>query len=72
MNENETTDETDWAAMGQEMVQDQYNDYYKLDICLIDILSCYWKFSNDKLMMRITGLDRIVEDTEESNDVTID
>ena len=72
VNENGTTDEMDWAAMLQEEVQDQHNDADKLGICPIDILSCYWKSSNGKLMLWITGLDGIVKDTVEANNVRID
>ena len=43
MNDKGTTDEMDWDSMGQEKVHDQQNDADKLDICPIDILSCYWK-----------------------------
>ena len=39
VNGNGTTDDMDWAAMGQEEVQDQQNDADKLDICPIDSLS---------------------------------
>ena len=56
MNDKGTTDEMDWAAMLQEEVQDQPNDADKLGICPIDILSCYWKSSNGKLMLWIIGL----------------
>ena len=41
MNEKGTTDDMDWATMGQEEVKYQHNDAGKLDICLIYILSCY-------------------------------
>ena len=58
--------------MGQEEVQYHQNDYEKLDICLIDILSCYWKSSNGKLMLQITGLNEICEDGVEADDVKID
>ena len=47
------------------------NDAYKLDICPIDILSCYWKSSNGTLMLQITGLDGIGEDTVEADDMKI-
>ena len=46
LNENGTTDDMDWAEIGQKEVQYQQNDADKLDICPIDILSCYWKCSN--------------------------
>ena len=41
VNEKGTTDDMDWAAMGKEEVQNQQNDSDELDICPIDILSCY-------------------------------
>ena len=58
--------------MGQEEVQYHQNDYDKLDICLIDILSCYWKSSNGKLMLQITGLNGLSKDVVEADDVKID
>ena len=45
MNKNGTTDEMDWVAMGQEEVQYQHNSADKIDICLIDVISCDWKSS---------------------------
>ena len=48
------------------------NDAYKLDICPIDILSCYWKSTNGKLMLQITGLNGLSEDMVEADDVKID
>ena len=57
--------------MRQEEVQYQQNDADKLDICPIDILSCYWKSYNGKLMLRTTGLNGIGEDTVEADDVNI-
>ena len=71
MNENETTDEMYWSAMGQEEVQDQMNYYNELDIFPIDILLCYWKYFNGKLMLRINGLAGLDEDTVEADDVKI-
>ena len=56
VNKNGTIYEMDWAAMGQEEVQDQLNDAEKYNTCPINILSHYWKSSNGKLMLRITGL----------------
>ena len=53
-------------------MQDQQNDADELDICPIYILSCYWNSSNDKLMLLITWLDGIGEDTVEADDVKID
>ena len=72
VNENGTTDEMKWAAMGQEEVQDQHNDADEIDICLIDILLCYWKSSIVNLMLRITGFNGLGEDTVEADDVNID
>ena len=46
----------DWSAMGQEEVQDQLNYAGKLDICPVDILSCYWRPEDGMLMLRTTGL----------------
>ena len=40
MNDKGTTDEMDWAAMGNEEIHNQKNDADKLDKFLIDILSC--------------------------------
>ena len=37
--------------MGREEVQDQLNDAEKYDICAIDILSHYRKYSSGKMMM---------------------
>ena len=51
-----TTDEMDWSEMGQEEVKYQLNYAEKSDRFLIDILSHYWKSSNGKLVLRITGL----------------
>ena len=72
VNNNGTVDEMDWAEMVQEEVQDQQNDAEKIDICPIDILLYYWKSSNGKLVLRITGLHGLVEDTVEADDVRID
>ena len=71
MNDNGPTDDMDWSAIGQEEVQDQQNYAEKLDIFPIDILLCYWKSSNGKLMLRITGLNGLSEDTVEAADVKI-
>ena len=71
VNENETTDEMYWSAMVQEEVQDQINDYDKLDICPIDVLLCYWKSLNGNLMLRINGLGVLGEDTVKADDVKI-
>ena len=71
MNEKGITDEMDWSAIGKEEVQDHQNNADELDILLIDILSCYWKFSNGKLMLRITGLNGLSEYVVEANDVKI-
>ena len=62
----------DWAAMGQDEVQDQKNYADGLDIFPIDILSWYWKSSNVKLMLRITGLNGLGEETVEADDAKID
>ena len=72
VNENETTDDMDWAEIGQEEVQDQQNDDDKLDIFLIDILSCYWKSSNGKIMLRIAGFYGLGEETVKAENVKID
>ena len=37
----------------------------------IDILLCYWKYFNGKLMLWINGLDGLGEDTVEDDDVKI-
>ena len=58
--------------MRQEEVQYQQNDADKLDICPIDILSCYWKSYNGKLMLRITGFNGLGKDTLEADDVKIE
>ena len=58
--------------MGQEEVQYQQNDADEIDICPIDILSCYWKSYNGKLMLRITGFNGLDEYTVETDDVNID
>ena len=71
MSENGTTDEMYWDAMVQEKVQDHMNDADELEIFPIDILLCYLKSSNGKLMLRINGLDGIVEDTVKADDVKI-
>ena len=47
--------------MGQKEAQDHQNDADVLDICPIDILSCYWKPNNGMLMLRINGLNRLCE-----------
>ena len=62
VNKKGTTDEMDWSEMGQEEVQDQQNDADKLDIFLIDILSCYCKPNSGKLMLRITRWNGLGED----------
>ena len=72
VNKNWTTDDMNWSAMGQEEVQGQKNDAEEIYICPIDILLCYWKSSNGKMMMWINGLDGLFEDTVEANDVKID
>ena len=41
VNEEGASDYMDWSKMGQEGVQYRLNDADKLDICPIDILSCY-------------------------------
>ena len=61
MNDKGTTDEMDWASMGLEEVDNQQNDADKLDICPIDILSCYWNSTNGKLMLQITGLNGLAK-----------
>ena len=41
--------------MIQEEVQDQQDDADVFDIFPVDILWCYWKPDDGKLMLRITG-----------------
>ena len=53
-------------------MHDHQNNADELDILLIDILSCYWKFSNGKLMLRITGLNGLSEYVVDSDDVNIE
>ena len=53
-------------------MQDQLNDADKSNISLIDILSHYWKSSNGKLMLIITGLYRLGGEPVEASDVKID
>ena len=72
VNDNGTTDDMDWVAMGKEEVQDQHNDANELEICPIYILSCNSKYSNGKLMLRITGLYGIGEEKVEADDVKIE
>ena len=55
MNEKGETDDMDWYTMGQEEVQDQLNDADVFDIFPVDILWCYWKPDDGKVMLRITG-----------------
>ena len=43
----------------------------ELDIFPIDILSCYWKYYNGKIMLWMNGLDGIGEDTVEADYVNI-
>ena len=62
VNEKEETDDMDWSEMGQKEVQDQLNDVDVLDICPVDILLCYWRPDDGKLMLRITGLPGLGED----------
>ena len=50
-------------------MKDQLNDADKYDICLIDIISHYWKSYNGKLMLRITGLYGLGEELAEVDDV---
>ena len=72
MNENETADDMDWSAMGKEEMQDQQNDADEIDILPIDILLCYCKSFNGKIMPWITELNVLCEDTVEDDDVKID
>ena len=57
--------------MGQEEAKYQQNDTDELGICLIDIISCYWKCNSGKLMLRITGLNGIGEYVFEAKDVKV-
>ena len=72
MNKNGTTDDMNWSAIRQEEVQGQKNDAEEIYICPIDILLCYWKSSNVKLMLQITGLDGLGEYTVEADNMHID
>ena len=72
MNKKGTTDDMDWDVMRREEVHDQQNDYEKLDICTIYILSCYWKSTTGNMMLRITGLNGLSEDVAEADDGNID
>ena len=58
--------------MGREEVQDQLNDAEKYDICAIDILSHYRKYSSGKMMMKVSGLHGLRYEAFESDDVKID
>ena len=71
VDKNGTTDEIDWASMVQEEVQDHQNDADKLYICPINILLCYWRSYNGKLMLRITGLNGLYEDKIKADNVKI-
>ena len=72
VNEEGVTDEMGCYAMGQEKVQDQLNDAEKLDICPVDILSCYWRPEDEKLMLGITGLLGIGEYLMEDDFMRVD
>ena len=72
MNEKGTTDGMDWYALGQDKVQYQLNDADVLDIRPVNILSCYWKPNNGKLMLRITGLDGQREYMMKAEDMRVD
>ena len=71
-NEKGKTDDMDWYAMRQEEAKDQKNNADRLDICLLDIISCYWKPNNGMLMLRITGLNRLGEYVIKAEDVKVD
>ena len=53
-------------------MQDQQNDADILDICPVDILSCYWEPNNGILMLRITGLNGLGEDVINTEYVKFD
>ena len=57
----------DWSAMGQKEVQDQLNDADKLDICPVNILLCYWRPEDGKIIFRTTGLYGLSDEPMESN-----
>ena len=71
VNEKGTTDEMDWSIMEQEEAQNQQNDADVLEICPVDILSCYWKPNNGMLVLRITGLNGPGEDLIKAEDVKV-
>ena len=72
MNEKGETDDMDWYTMGKEEVQDQLNDADVLDIFPVDILWCYWKPDDGKLMLRITGFPGLGEYTMKDEDMMVD
>ena len=72
VNKNGTMDEMDWYEMVQEEVQYQMNDADKSDICEIDIISHYWESNNGNLMVKVSGLYGIGDDTVEAEYVNID
>ena len=70
-NKNETTDKTAWAEMGREEAQEQLNDADKSEISAIDILLHYWKYASGNLMVKVTGLHGLGDETVESDDAKI-
>ena len=68
---NGNTDEMAWYSTRQEEVKDQLNDSEKSDISAIDIISRYWKSSNGKLMVKVTRLHVLDDDTVETGYVNI-
>ena len=61
-----------WYAMGKYEVQDQLNDANKYDIHAIDILSHFWKFASEKLMVKVAGLHVLGYEKISYEDVKID
>ena len=53
-------------------MKNKQNDAEELDICPIDILLCYWKSNNGKIMLQITGLNGLSEYVVDSDDVNIE
>ena len=71
VNKNGTMEDIAWAAMGREQVQDQLNDADKSYISAIDIISYYWKYSSGNLMMKVSWLHELGDETVEAEDVKI-
>ena len=53
-------------------MQDKMNDSDKSDISAIYIISHYWKSASGKLMVKVSGLHIICDETVEDEDVNID